>query len=169
MSDTKPAARPAQSQMAAEAARAKVPSVVIGAETSGPGEAADILADLHRTGGWPAHVGWAYEITRGTDLVRATARAGSGGDDRPAVISWNLLSLSDGGGGWLRLFVGTVPADMERTLAAVSGSVVVWTAADEAQFASSLAILDRLQPRRTDVAIMTPFVHRLAFHLATRP
>jgi hypothetical protein len=162
------AARAALASMVADASASSRLAVMIGAETSDAGQSADMLPALRAANRWPEHLRWALEITRGTDLSRATSRLTAAEPGlRPDAMSWNLLRLDGGGGGWLRWFVGTVPARIESTLRAFDGPVVVWTANDAAQFASALAVVTRLQPGRGDVAIITPYVHRLAFHLAT--
>ena len=163
------AARQALTSLVADASAFDQLAVTIGAETADPGQAADILPELRAATSWPPHVRWAFEITRGTDLSRVKARlAGAAPPLRPDATSWNLLRLNGGGGGWLRLFVTTVPSEVETVQRAFGGPVVVWTANDAGQFAAALAVLDRLQPDLGDAAIMTPYVHRLAFHLATQ-
>ena len=162
------AAREALASLVADASASPEPAVMIGAETADPGEAADLLPALRTAAPWPPHVRWAFEITRGTDLSRATSRlAAAHPQPRPDAMSWNLLRLDGGGGGWLRWFVSTVPSEIETALGAFDGPVVVWTATDGRQFAAALSVLRRLQPGLGDAAIMTPYVHRLAFHLAT--
>lgn len=163
------AAREALAALVADASASNEPIVTIGAETTDPGQAADILLALRGATPWPPHVRWAFEITRGTDLSLAPSRlAGAPPELRPDAMSWNLLRLDGGGGGWLRLFVTTVPPETETALRAFDRPVVVWTANDTRQFAAALSVLDRLRPGLGDAAIMTPYVHRLAFHLATQ-
>ena len=162
------AARAALTSLVADASASNRLAVMIGAETTDAGQSADMLPALRSANRWPEHLRWAFEITRGTDLSRATSRLTAAEPVlRPDAMSWNLLRLDGGGGGWLRWFVGTVPSQIESTLRTFDGPVVVWTANDAAQFASALAVLTRLQPGRSDAAIITPYVHRLAFHLAT--
>ena len=167
MADRRPAARQALTSMVGDAMAVRDLSVVIGGETSGVGEAADMLAELRRAGAWPDRIRWALEITRGTDLRRAQSRLNSGNADLlPGVMSWNLLRLDGGGGGWLRWFVPTIAPEFERALTAFDGPLVVWTANDADQFAPALEAVARLQRHTSDAAVMTPYVHRLAFFLA---
>lgn len=164
--DRRDAAAAAIANILRESAATPELSVVIGAETSGPGEAADMLADARRSHPFPAHVRWALEITRGTDVSASLARVV--GPAGPDALSWNLLALSGGGGGALRWFVRTVPDDVERALVARGLPYVLWTAASD-QFDAAVSVLSRLRRNGAEAAIMTPYPHRLAFYLATRP
>lgn len=141
--------------------------ITIGAETSNPGQAADMLAAARDARRFPDHARWALEITRGTDFKAAAARV-QGRAGAPDALSWNLLALSGGGGGWLRWFVRTVPNDVEAALGTAGLQMMLWTA-DADQFDAALVVLQRLRRPGSPAAIMTAYPHRLAFFLATRP
>lgn len=160
------AAADAVSTMLQDAAATPQLSIVIGAETSGPGESADLLAAAREARRFPAHVGWALEITRGTDFRTAAGRVNAASSS-PDALSWNLLALSGGGGGVLRWFVRTVPDRLEVTLASAGLPLVLWTASPD-QFEAALTGMRRLRRNGGRAAIMTAYPHRLAFFLATR-
>jgi hypothetical protein len=145
--------------------------IAIGTETSGPGEAADLMTDIRARENWPETVVWALEMTRGTDLQNAYVRLLTdipGG--RPEVASFNLLRVTGGGGGLLRLFVSRIPQAMEDAFAGTLQPVIFWTAQDERQFDGALAALSRMMRYRfREAAIVTAYPHRLAFYLATQP
>ena len=143
-------------------------TVVIGAETSAAGQAADMLSALRQSRVWAPNLRWAIEITRGTDLGAAVSRVRDS-TAAPHAVSWNLLRVSDGGGGVLRWFVKSIPSSIESELAATQAAHIVWTAASGDQYEAALRFLARIRPDFVDVAIMTPHPHRLAFFLATRP
>ena len=160
------AARSALGEIARHASAAPM-DVMIGAETSGPGEAADILAALR---GPDLAANWrgALEITRGTDLAAAQSRLERRQPAGPDVVSWNLLRVNGGGGGALRWFVRDVSPAAEAALARAAGAHIVWTATSDRQFDGALAALARMRPGLRDTAVMTSIPHRLAFYLATR-
>jgi hypothetical protein len=140
-------------------------TIIVGSETSGPGEAADMLTDLRRR-----HPGalWALEITRGTDVDSARARLeSSDSPGGPDIASFNLFAVPGGGGGFFRVFVPTVTPELEASLARRSQPLVYWTAHDTSQFDAVLSTIRRIRPTNVaNAAIITPFPHRLAFHLA---
>jgi hypothetical protein len=162
------AAREALTLMARHAASTPRVTVVIGAETSAPGQAAEMLSDLRRSELWAPNLRWAIEITRGTDLD-AALQSIRDSSAAPHAVSWNLLRVSDGGGGFLRWFVKSIPAAIESGLASRPAAHIVWTATSADQYEAALRSLTRIRPDLGDVGIMTPHPHRLAFFLATRP
>lgn len=165
MAEHRDAARAAAVAMLASASAVPAIRVLIGAETSGPGEAADMFAALRRAGAFTQHTGWALEITRGTSLDGAVARL-QGGLDLPDAVSWNLLRIDGGGGGFLRWFVRTVPPEIETALARRGLPFILWTA-DHSHFDAALGVWSRLQRGASPAAIMTAYPHRLIFTMAT--
>jgi hypothetical protein len=145
-------------------------TIAIGTETSDPGEAADMISQLRARDGWPAHILWALELTRGTNLQSAEARFRSlDVARRPELLSVNLLRVRSGGGGLLRLFVSTIPDSMERSFMALEQPVIYWTAHDADQFAAAVDHIVTMKRGTSRAAgIITPFPHRLAFYLGTR-
>jgi hypothetical protein len=143
--------------------------ITIGSETSGAGQAADLLTEIRRGRPWPDRLFWALEVTRGTDVESAYHRATDPDPSaRPEVLSYNLLRVPGGGGGLLRLFVGSMPEQLERSFAQASQARIYWTAFDRTQFEGAVRALERTSGGGTfDAAIITPYPHRLAFYLAT--
>ena len=166
----KPAARAALEQLVATAgahASATGLRIIVGTETSGRGEAADMIAHMRDQQSWPSDIAWAMEITRGTDVNGAYARLSeSTAARRPDVASFNLLRIRGGGGGVLRVFVSSISHAMEAAFARTPQPHVYWTAHDE-QFDAALAVIRRMG-QFPNAAIITPYPHRLAFHLATQ-
>jgi hypothetical protein len=162
------AAEEALTLMTGHAAGTPDVTVVIGAETSAAGQAADMLSGLRRSQAWPPNLRWAIELTRGTDLDAAVSRVRDS-TAAPHAVSWNLLRVSDGGGGILRWFVKSIPSSIESELAATQAAHIVWTATSGDQYEAAVRLLARIRPDFVDAAIMTPHPHRLAFFLATRP
>jgi hypothetical protein len=157
----------ASAHLSAQAARQ---TIAIGSETSRSGEGADLIAELRRDRPWPSGLVWALEITRGTDVDNARARLAASDDARrPDVASFNLLRVRAGGGGFLRVFMSSISEAMERELARAPQPFVYWTAHDEQQFDGALRAIGRTgQGTPREAGIITPYPHRLAFHLATR-
>lgn len=160
-------AREVLTAMAGHAAATPGLTVVIGAETSATGQAADLLSGLRRSAAWAPNLHWAIEITRGTDL-EAAARRVREASTAPGAVSWNLLRVSGGGGGVLRWFLRSIPPSIESDLSAQPAAHVVWTATRDDQYEAAVRALGRIRPDLGDVAIMTPHPHRLAFFLATQ-
>lgn len=143
-------------------------TIAIGAETSGPGEAADLLTTLRRERPWPNGLMWALEVTRGTDTGNALNRLmADNPGDRPDLVSLNLLRITGGGGGLLRLFVRPISPEVEARFALSAQPVVFWTAYEERHFEGVLGAIRRLTPPGREAGIITPHPHRLAFYLAT--
>ncbi len=144
--------------------------IAIGTETSGQGEAADIIVGTRQHSPWPENLLWALEVTRGTRLDDTSRRLLENEEARrPDLVSFNLLRVSGGGGGFLRLFVSTIPARVEQSFRRTRQPVIYWTAHDEGQFEGALRAIEKLTAERgRDAGIITPYPHRLAFYLATR-
>jgi hypothetical protein len=148
--------------------------ISIGAETTGPGEAGDILAELlaedNATG--RSDVSWAAEITKGTDTDRV-ARVARGGESTtpPAFLSFNLLRIKGGGGGILGWFLRNLSPRSEALFSSLPQTPIVWTAYGQGQFAGALRALKRMSVNAMDSsgAVMTPFPHKFAHFLATAP
>lgn len=143
-------------------------TIAIGAETH---ETAEAVADLAASGRWPRRLAWAAELTRGTGADAFYYRAAARGPGRPGLLSFNLLRIRGGRGGLLELLLPDLRAEWERRLADVETPRMFWTAASVPQFAGALSAAARMTPPGTtrEVAVLTPFPHRLAYYLATRP
>jgi hypothetical protein len=138
--------------------------VFIGAET---GRAAEIL-DSHSLTSREPRLGWAAELTKGTDidafLTHARSPAGA-----PSALSLNLLRIRDGGGGMLGWFLRDADASFEARVRQVPQPLILWTAASSKQFEGALLAIRRMSGpgQLRSAAIITPFPHRLAWFLAT--
>lgn len=143
---------------------------VIAIGSAGSGAAAAVTASLRKKTGWPENLVWALELTRGTDDRSAIDRFRQANRmERPEIVSFNLLRLAGGGGGWLRWFVPSIAHGVEQQLAQIAQPVIFWTAHDESQFGGALFALDRIKGGATpEAGLITPYPHRLAFYLATR-
>ena len=136
--------------------------VLIGAETN---RASELLAEDR----WPAsqRVGWAQELTRGTDVESALRRAVAAPDRRSAALAVNLLAVRGGGGGVLGWFLRDLD-QFEGRISALEQPLIFWTAASQDQFEGALRARMRMRGKRGQrVAIMTPWAHRLAYFLAS--
>ena len=138
--------------------------VLIGAET---GRAAEVLGSRSLTSTEP-RLGWAAELTKGTDinafLTHAQSQAGA-----PSALSLNLLRIRDGGGGILGWFLQDADASFEARVLRLPQPLILWTAANVKQFEGALSAIQRMSDpgQLRSAAIITPFPHRLAWFLAT--
>ena len=146
-------------------------TVMIAAEKIGPGETADILKSLVAADEPDARVTWTPEFTRGSDEPRYRAYAsGAGGGNAPGVLSWSLLRLKGAGQGALGWLLTDLTEADEEFYRGLAQPFVFWTAVSDAQFDAAMAAarrLDGVAPR--NIAIITPYPHRLAYFLATVP
>jgi hypothetical protein len=139
--------------------------VLIGAETR---QAAAALAKARLDARSP-RLGWAHELTRGSDPDYVLEKAGAPAPERCSVLSLSLLRIRGGGTGILGWLLRDANERFEMRAAQLDQPFVFWTASDDDHFAGALDALARMTPRGRprQAGIITPFPHRLAYFLAT--